>query len=174
LVSPDAIMLLRMARATLRPAARSASLISRPLLLRPPTRALISLSSPPSLSLPPRVAHVPWRVVATLRQICSQPEPLPPSPPSPPPLPKMKAPRYFQLPPFKKGERPVEMKRPWRIEMEHAGRTFLVHNGKEMKKIRVSTKMVGHKFGEFAMTRKVMYKIVANKRGGKGGKSKKR
>ena len=42
----------------------------------------------------------------------------------------------------------------WReIEMEHLSGTFLVHNGKEQKKVKVSSKMVGHKFGEFSFTR---------------------
>ena len=38
--------------------------------------------------------------------------------------------------------------------MEHLNGIFLVHNGKEQTKVRVSSKMVGHKFGEFAFTRK--------------------
>ena len=37
--------------------------------------------------------------------------------------------------------------------MEHINGTFLVHNGKEQKKVKVSSKMVGHKFGEFSFTR---------------------
>ena len=37
--------------------------------------------------------------------------------------------------------------------MEHLSGTFLVHNGKEQKKVKVSSKMVGHKFGEFSFTR---------------------
>jgi len=31
--------------------------------------------------------------------------------------------------------------------------TFLVHNGKEFKRVAVSENMVGHKLGEFALTR---------------------
>ena len=42
----------------------------------------------------------------------------------------------------------------WRaIDMEHLNGTYLVHNGKEDKKVKVSSKMVGHKFGEFSFTR---------------------
>ena len=42
----------------------------------------------------------------------------------------------------------------WReIEMEHINGTYLVHNGREQKKVKVSSKMVGHKFGEFSFTR---------------------
>ena len=31
--------------------------------------------------------------------------------------------------------------------------TFLVHNGKEFKKVHVNENMVGHKLGEFSLTR---------------------
>ena len=37
--------------------------------------------------------------------------------------------------------------------MEHINGTYLVHNGREQKKVKVSSKMVGHKFGEFSFTR---------------------
>jgi small subunit ribosomal protein S19 len=36
---------------------------------------------------------------------------------------------------------------------EFVSRTFLVHNGKEFKKVFVTENMVGHKLGEFAPTR---------------------
>jgi len=43
----------------------------------------------------------------------------------------------------------------WReIELEHLNGTYLVHNGKEQTKVKVMSKMVGHKFGEFLFTRK--------------------
>ena len=36
---------------------------------------------------------------------------------------------------------------------EFVARTFLVHNGKEFKKVFVTENMVGHKLGEFSFTR---------------------
>ncbi len=36
---------------------------------------------------------------------------------------------------------------------EFIGKTFLVHNGKEFKKVYVTENMVGHKLGEFSHTR---------------------
>jgi small subunit ribosomal protein S19 len=36
---------------------------------------------------------------------------------------------------------------------EFVSRTFLVHNGKDFKKVYVTENMVGHKLGEFAPTR---------------------
>src|SRR2546422_2063040 len=36
---------------------------------------------------------------------------------------------------------------------EFVTRTFLVHNGKEFKKVFVTENMVGHKLGEFSFTR---------------------
>lgn len=40
------------------------------------------------------------------------------------------------------------------ISPEMVGYTFGVHNGKEFIEVSVSEDMVGHKFGEFAPTRK--------------------
>jgi ribosomal protein S19 len=34
------------------------------------------------------------------------------------------------------------------------GFNFLIHNGKNLLKIKVTEEMVGHKFGEFSLTRK--------------------
>lgn len=34
------------------------------------------------------------------------------------------------------------------------GRSFLIHNGKVFIPVKVSEEMIGHKFGEFAVTRK--------------------
>ena len=39
------------------------------------------------------------------------------------------------------------------IVPEFVMKTFLVHNGKEFKKVYVTENMVGHKLGEFAVTR---------------------
>ncbi len=36
---------------------------------------------------------------------------------------------------------------------EFVAKTFLVHNGKEFKKVFVTENMVGHKLGEFSFTR---------------------
>lgn len=40
------------------------------------------------------------------------------------------------------------------ISPEMIGFAFAVHNGKDFINIRISEEMVGHKFGEFALTRK--------------------
>lgn len=53
-------------------------------------------------------------------------------------------------PPYKKREK----KRRHLILPKHIGRVFLVHNGKTFSSIHISRKMLGHKFGEFASTRK--------------------
>lgn len=39
------------------------------------------------------------------------------------------------------------------IPPEFVGRRFLVHNGKDFKEIFVTEMMVGHRLGEFALTR---------------------
>ena len=39
------------------------------------------------------------------------------------------------------------------IVPEFVGQTFLVHNGKIFHKVLISEDMVGHKLGEFSMTR---------------------
>jgi small subunit ribosomal protein S19 len=39
------------------------------------------------------------------------------------------------------------------IVPEFVGKTFMVHNGKEFRKVYVTENMVGHKLGEFSMTR---------------------
>ena len=36
---------------------------------------------------------------------------------------------------------------------EFVSKTFLVHNGKDFKKVFVTENMVGHKLGEFSLTR---------------------
>jgi small subunit ribosomal protein S19 len=40
------------------------------------------------------------------------------------------------------------------ISPEMVGYTFAVHNGKDFVEVKVSEDMVGHRFGEFAPTRK--------------------
>lgn len=47
---------------------------------------------------------------------------------------------------------------------EFVGHTFMVHNGKVFTKVFVTEEMVGHKLGEFSLTR------VFRGHGGKGGK----
>ncbi len=37
---------------------------------------------------------------------------------------------------------------------EHVGRKVAIHNGKEFKEIEVRPEMIGHYFGEFALTRR--------------------
>ena len=38
--------------------------------------------------------------------------------------------------------------------MEHIGQSFLVHSGRDYKRVKVTMQMVDHKFGEFVLTRK--------------------
>lgn len=147
-----------------------------PLLMRAEARA-VPLLNTPLLRLRPRAEGVPMHaamlqvrhmgkkavVQKIVKLVPGGPEGwLKPPPPG-------KLPQFLTLPEYKPGERPIEMKRAWRIEIEHAGRTFLVHNGREMKKIKVGTKMVGHKFGEFSITRAIKRKVVvrSKQRGGK-------
>lgn len=47
-----------------------------------------------------------------------------------------------------------EKKRQNLILPKHVGFVFFVHNGKTLSSIHISKKMLGHKFGEFANTRK--------------------
>lgn len=49
---------------------------------------------------------------------------------------------------------PQPIGRPVRVEVEHVGKTYLVHSGKEMIRVNVTSGMVDHKFGEFVRTRK--------------------
>ncbi|MBA4032266.1 MAG: 30S ribosomal protein S19 [Planctomyces sp.] len=50
------------------------------------------------------------------------------------------------------------------ISPEFIGHTFLVHNGKQHLSVYVTEEMVGHKLGEFSLTR------IFRGHGGKGGK----
>jgi small subunit ribosomal protein S19 len=47
---------------------------------------------------------------------------------------------------------------------DFVGHTFMVHNGKQFLKVFVTEEMVGHKLGEFSLTR------LFRGHGGKGGK----
>ena len=40
------------------------------------------------------------------------------------------------------------------ITEEHIGNTYLVHSGRDHKRVKVTAQMVMHKFGEFVLTRK--------------------
>ncbi len=51
---------------------------------------------------------------------------------------------------------------------EFIGHTFLVHNGKIFKPVYVTTDMLGHKLGEFSLTR------TFRQHGGKGAKKAKK
>ena len=52
------------------------------------------------------------------------------------------------------GEQPIKTwARACTIIPEFIGKTFLVHNGKDFRKVVVTENMVGHKLGEFSPTR---------------------
>jgi small subunit ribosomal protein S19 len=46
---------------------------------------------------------------------------------------------------------------------DFVGQTFMIHNGKQFNKLYVTEDMVGHKLGEFSLTR------TFRKHGGRGG-----
>jgi small subunit ribosomal protein S19 len=50
------------------------------------------------------------------------------------------------------------------IPASFIGKTILVHNGKDFKKISVKREHIGFKFGEFALTKKYTKKIVDKKK----------
>ena len=50
--------------------------------------------------------------------------------------------------------KPGYMPRAEKVTMEHIGHSFLVHSGRDYKKVKVTPQMVAHKFGEFVVTRK--------------------
>ena len=52
---------------------------------------------------------------------------------------------------------------------ENIGEQFYIHNGKNFVSLRISEEMVGHKFGEFALTRKKPIHKTSKKKG-RGGK----
>ena len=49
---------------------------------------------------------------------------------------------------------PGYMNRAERIEYEDIGMSYLVHSGKDYRRVKVTAQMVGHKYGEFVLTRK--------------------
>lgn len=66
---------------------------------------------------------------------------------------------YRNMSPFLPPEsdpRPIRGERKATITMNMIGRNFLVHSGKDWRRIKISTQMVGHKMGEFVMTRKLV------------------
>lgn len=42
------------------------------------------------------------------------------------------------------------------IQLKDLNNKFLIYNGKNLQKLIISKDMVGHRFGEFVMTRKVV------------------
>mmetsp|Transcript_11255 Transcript_11255/g.33363 ORF Transcript_11255/g.33363 Transcript_11255/m.33363 type:complete len:114 (+) Transcript_11255:15-356(+) len=50
--------------------------------------------------------------------------------------------------------KPIVGERRALITLGMVGRTFLIHSGREYKRVKVSAAMVGHKLGEFVLTRK--------------------
>lgn len=60
----------------------------------------------------------------------------------------------FQTLPDTTKKQKREKKRSSLILPKHIGRVFFVHNGKSYSSIHIYRKMLGHKFGEFASTRK--------------------
>ena len=42
------------------------------------------------------------------------------------------------------------------IKSMHLNKKFLIYNGKDFQKLIVSKNMLGYKFGEFVMTRKIV------------------
>jgi len=42
------------------------------------------------------------------------------------------------------------------ITSKHLNKKFLIYNGKDFQKLIVSKNMLGYKFGEFVMTRKIV------------------
>jgi len=65
---------------------------------------------------------------------------------------------------------PGTMPRAEKITLDHIGQTFLVHSGKEFRRVKVSLPMVDHKFGEFVLTRK--RRPPPPKKTARGGKKK--
>ena len=59
-------------------------------------------------------------------------------------------PLRFRTVPMKPGQMPRSEK----ITSEHVGHSFLVHSGRDWKRVRVTMQMLDHKFGEFVLTRK--------------------
>ena len=50
---------------------------------------------------------------------------------------------------------PGYMPRAEPVQYEDIGMTYLVHSGNNYRRVKVTAPMVGHKYGEFVLTRKV-------------------
>ena len=50
-----------------------------------------------------------------------------------------------------------------KVNFEDVGKIFNVHNGKGYIRVKVQSKMINHKFGEFAKTRKTTNKRTKQK-----------
>ena len=57
---------------------------------------------------------------------------------------------------------PGYMPRAEPIKYEDIGMSYLVHSGKDYKRVKVTAQMVGHKYGEFVLTRKVRARARAS------------
>jgi ribosomal protein S19 len=55
---------------------------------------------------------------------------------------------------LKKNKNPIIVSRSSNITPNCVGLKFLVHNGKLFSTLEVTVSMIGHKFGEFSLTRK--------------------
>jgi ribosomal protein S19 len=62
------------------------------------------------------------------------------------------------------------MNRAEAITMAHVGNSYLVHSGRDYKRVKVTAQMVAHKFGEFVLTRKRRPAPKKQQQGGKGQK----
>ncbi|KAI8811549.1 hypothetical protein BJ742DRAFT_674675 [Cladochytrium replicatum] len=68
--------------------------------------------------------------------------------------PTWKGPWFVPLPPARPGEAVMTNARACTIIPPFVGRRILVHNGNKYIAVDITEQMVGHKLGEFAMTRK--------------------
>ena len=55
---------------------------------------------------------------------------------------------------------PGYMPRAEPVQFEDIGMTYLVHSGKDYRRVKVTAAMVGHKYGEFVLTRKVRARVI--------------
>lgn len=53
--------------------------------------------------------------------------------------------------------------RPDTINYKMIGKQYLIHNGKKWTKVKVNRDMIGKKFGEFSLTRKMKKNIHKSK-----------
>ncbi len=45
-----------------------------------------------------------------------------------------------------------------KINLVDVGKSFKIHNGKDHVKLKIQSKMINHRFGEFVKTRKIINK----------------